>query len=353
MSLDISFINDNAALNKQCEQWNSATVLALDTEFIRTDTFYPVPALLQIYDGKHCHLLDLTTLNDFSALSAILTNPLIVKVLHSCSEDLEIFENLLKTLPTPIFDTQIAAAFLGFGFSVGYSRLVKAILDIDPAKDESRSNWLQRPLSPAQVEYAALDVIYLYKVYLHLQQLLNNTDKKIWVEQSHQEMLENFHNNQNPEHYFHRFKSAWRLSADQQQMLFQLCLWREAEARRKNKPRNRVMRDEILFQHAQQQTLPKGYAALTQNEKLSCPEPEAPLPKTAGDIIKQLKQHIEKTAERLNIAPEVLGRKKDLTAFVNSGIHHGNFQLPEALAGWRKPLLEESFLSIVTHWKNP
>jgi len=182
MNTDITFITDNSTLNKCCELWNHAPVLALDTEFIRTDTFYPIPALLQIYDGQHCNLLDLTTLNDFSALSAILTNPSIVKVLHSCSEDLEIFENLLKILPRPIFDTQIASAFLGYGFSIGYSRLVKTILDIDPAKDESRSNWLQRPLSPEQVEYAALDVVYLYRVYLHLQQLLKNTDKKIWVD---------------------------------------------------------------------------------------------------------------------------------------------------------------------------
>lgn len=350
MTPNISFINDNNALEKACQIWRDAPVLALDTEFIRTDTFYPIPALLQIYDGQHCYLLDLVALSDFASLIAIFTNPSITKVLHSCTEDLEVFDGLFKTLPTPLFDTQIAAAFLGYGFSIGYSRLVKILFDAEPAKDESRSNWLQRPLSADQIEYAALDVIYLYKVYLHFQQQLADSEKRQWIIQSHQEMLDNYRSNQQPEHYFQRIKNAWRLPDDQQYSLFQFCLWREQEARRRNKPRNRISPDDSLFEHAQHNTLPRGYSEPLQ-KAATHPKPDMPLPRETGELLKQLKSCVDKTAGQFNIAPEVLGRKKDLTALVGSGISSDNFQLPPVFRGWRKTIIGDELLTIANHWK--
>ena len=350
MTPDISFINDNNELEKACLVWNKAAILALDTEFIRTDTFYPIPALLQIYDGEHCYLLDLASLSDFSALIAIFNNKSIIKVLHSCSEDLEVFDGLFKTLPTPLFDTQIAAAFLGYGFSIGYSRLVKILFDTEPPKDESRSNWLQRPLSQDQIEYAALDVIYLYRIYLNFYQQLAGNEKREWVEQCHQELLANYHHNQNPEHYFKRFKNAWRLSRDQQASLYQLCIWREQEARRRNKPRNRILQEEALFEHVQKNTLPKGYS-LSANIPTTIPEPEIPLPREMGDLLKKLKRDVEIKSAQLNIAQEVLGRKKDLTAFISTGLSGEKFILPPALNGWRKSIIGESFLTIVSEWR--
>jgi ribonuclease D len=350
MTPNIVFINDNCALEKTCLIWDKAPVLALDTEFIRTDTFYPIPALLQVYDGQQCYLLDLVALTDFSALAAIFTNKSIIKVLHSCSEDLEVFDGLFKTLPTPLFDTQIAAAFLGYGFSIGYSRLVKNLFDKEPAKDESRSNWLQRPLSASQIEYAALDVIYLYKIYVQFNQQLGESEKRHWMEQSHQEMLGNYLNNQLPEHYFQRIKNAWQLSDEQQIALYQFCLWRELEARRRNKPRNRILSDENLFEHAQRNTLPKGYVEQQQKNAVR-PKPDMPLPRETGDLLKQLKSHVDKEAQHLKIAPELLGRKKDLTALVGSGIATKHFQLPPVFMGWRKNIVGNGLLEIANNWK--
>lgn len=350
MSDTISFINTNDALAQACLLWNKATVLALDTEFIRTDTFYPIPALLQVYDGQHCYLLDLVTLSDFSGLLDIFNNRAITKVLHSCSEDLEIFDGLLKTLPAPLFDTQVAAAFLGYGFSIGYSRLVKALFDTEPPKDESRSNWLQRPLSQDQIQYAALDVIYLYRIYQNFSERLHNDEKRGWIEECHQELLANYHSNQNPEHYFTRFKNAWRLSEDQQVSLFKLCIWREQEARQRNRPRNRVSSDEVLFEHVLRNTLPKGYSE-RQQEMPPHPKPEIPLPRETGELLKQLKAQVDSAARQANIAPEMLGRKKDLTSLVSSGMSNTGLQLPVAFSGWRKPVVGDSLLKIVRDWK--
>jgi ribonuclease D len=348
MNTQASLIADTNTLQRICNEYSSSPVLALDTEFIRTNTFYPIPALLQIYDGKQCSLVDVAAIHDLSPLQALLTSPSITKVLHSCSEDLEVFERLLGQLPDPVFDTQIAAAFLGHGFSIGYSRLVKTLFGEELPKDESRSNWLQRPLTPAQILYATQDVLHLYHIYQHFQQQLQGSHKAVWIAQCYHEMLDQYRLNQQPSRYFGRFKSSGVLDPAQREHLFQLCAWRDEEARRRNKPRNHVVRDEQLFEHAKRLTFPKGYQATVL--ETNCPSAEMPLPKQAGELMKQLKQAADTCAASQGIAPEMLSRKRDLAAFIASGIADGHFKLPLPLAGWRKLLVGDRFLQLAQHW---
>lgn len=370
------YIDNNICLKKYCEKWNKIPVLAMDTEFIRTNTFYPIPALLQIYDGSDCYLIDPLTISDFEPLKSILVSPHTIKVLHSCSEDMEVFDRLFKTLPTPLFDTQIAAAFLGYGFSVGYARLIKTLYNIDIPKDETRSDWLQRPLSENQLNYAALDVIYLHKLYEKLASELNNSEKSHWVDACNIELSRNFYKNQEPEQYFSRIKNSWRLNPQQQNILFYLSLWRENTARIKDKPRGHIMNDDAIFELALKQPESKdelkqlvqispnarkyhGNDILMLISKLKNSPLEAsdkiangidePLPREAGNILKHLKQLADDVAEKLNMAPEMLARKKDLQALVMSAMANKP-RLPDSLMNWRQPVIGNLLLEATKQW---
>jgi hypothetical protein len=157
VAIDIHWIRDNDSLGQHCAEWQHLPFVALDTEFMRVDTFYPIAGLIQIGDGERAYLIDPLTIDNWQPLAALLENPAVVKVLHACSEDLEVLLRLTGSLPAPLFDTQLAAAYLNLGFSMGYSRLVKEVLDLDLPKGETRSDWLQRPLSETQISYAAED----------------------------------------------------------------------------------------------------------------------------------------------------------------------------------------------------
>ena len=142
MAIDIHWIRDDASLAQHCLEWQSLPFVALDTEFMRVDTFYPIAALLQIGDGARAYLIDPLLINDWRPMCALLENPAVIKVVHACSEDLEVLLRLTGSLPAPLFDTQLAAAYLNLGFSMGYSRLVQEVLGIDLPKGETRSDWL-------------------------------------------------------------------------------------------------------------------------------------------------------------------------------------------------------------------
>ena len=180
MSLEYQYVTDGVGFDKAMNIFRNADVLALDTEFVRTRTYYPELGLLQVSDGEHCFLFDPLIL-DLNIFSEILLNNNITKVLHSCSEDLEVFQHAFGVLPRPIYDTQISSSFLGLGFSVSYQTLVEHYLSLRIEKDQTRSNWLARPLSKRQLDYAAQDVVYLYEVYKIQQSAINETHKADWI----------------------------------------------------------------------------------------------------------------------------------------------------------------------------
>lgn len=354
------YIKTDEQLAQLCQQWSTADMLALDTEFIRTDTFYPIAGLIQIADGRHNYLIDPLTVQDFSPFSALMTDPAIDKVFHSCSEDLEVFDRLFGVVPTPLLDTQVAAGLLGIGFSMGYQRLVESLLGITLEKGETRSDWLQRPLTPSQIHYAVLDVEHLHTVYTQLREQLTSRGQLDWWYEEGERMRHRYRANTTIEHYYLRVKSAWKLSAMQLSVLRELTYWREVEARKRDIPRGRVLKDSACFDIAQR--LPDNVHQLAAIDDVSSkiirtmgpdllalitagrnaaefPAPlERPLAAPQKKQLRYIKVWLNSRAEQLTICPELLLSKKDIDVLVRSGAW------PDGLSGWRQTLLADDVM---------
>ena len=175
-SIHYLWVENEQQLAEVCQNARQVSAVALDTEFIRERTFYPKLGLIQLFDGKQVSLIDPTVINDFSPFVALLADQKVIKVLHACSEDLEVFECAFNQLPTPLVDTQVMATFLNLGTSVGFAKLVLHYLDVKLDKGASRTDWLARPLSETQLQYAAADVWYLLPIYQKMQTELAQTN---------------------------------------------------------------------------------------------------------------------------------------------------------------------------------
>lgn len=377
MAIDIHWIRDNDSLGQLCAEWQQLPFVALDTEFMRVDTFYPIAGLLQVGDGERAYLIDPLTIDNWQPLAALLENPAVVKVVHACSEDLEVLLRLTGSLPAPLFDTQLAAAYLNLGFSMGYSRLVQEVLGIDLPKGETRSDWLQRPLSETQISYAAEDAVHLAEVFVKLRPKLSD-DKYVWVLEDGAELVANLRREIDPNEVYRDAKLAWKLSRAQLAVLRELCAWREKEARARDLPRNRIIREHSLWPLAR--TQPDNLGALAKIEDMHPrtvrqdgqflldlikrsgsvspdqwpPAVPEPLPVDAAVLLKQLKAIGQAEAERLNIAPELMLRKKTLEALLKSGFPNGPYQLPDSLRGWRRELMGQALLdSLATAGEQP
>jgi len=146
--LNKTYIEDHASLVELCHKLAKADVLAIDTEFVRTRTLYPKLGLIQVNDGENLALIDPVAINDLSPFWQLLTDEKICKVLHACSEDLEVFLTAANCRPVNLIDSQIMMSFLGHGLSMGYAAMVNHYLAIEVDKSESRTDWMKRPLTP-------------------------------------------------------------------------------------------------------------------------------------------------------------------------------------------------------------
>lgn len=365
-SQPIVWVADSRQLQALCERWMTLPWLAMDTEFMRTDTFYPVPALIQVNDGERNYLLDPLAIGDVTPMAQVMLSPQVQKVLHACSEDLEVFQILLKCLPVNLLDTQIAAAFCGYGYSVGYANLVNAVLQIQLPKDETRSNWLQRPLTDAQQRYAALDVEYLHRLTVNLKRQLQDLQREPWVEEECGQLVANFLEGQKLSNASQRFRGAWRLNQRQLAALMELAAWRDQTAQTQNIVRNHVVRDKSLFAIAEM--LPDHISQLRKVPELpekiirrygermierldavrAIPEQELParLPRPPSSAqqshINTMREALAELAVELKVAPEYLARRRDFE-FIMRALHEGRSGddvFPPGIDGWRAELVK-------------
>ena len=375
--MPVDIIRDTERFAKLCEGWSSLPFIAIDTEFVRTNTFYPKIGLLQIADHSKCYLVDPLSIQDWSCFTNLLANPGCTFVIHSCGEDLNLLNTTLGQIPLRIFDTQIAAAFLGLGYSISYQALVAKLFSIDLPKDETRSDWLNRPLSETQLLYAANDACYLLKIQKVLYQQLIAENKLNWLESECAFLLDSSKEAENITNWYSAYASisnAWKLDKQGLQYLQALSYWREDTARKRDKPRYWIAKDVDLFSIAQQMaddsecTLNKVNSLELSDERL--------LGKYADQIYKVLKyqnqtfdevdtkmlnkplnaamrvklkacqQVVKRQSEKLSMAPELLARKKilheQLWAYKNTG---GLIWVGE-LSAWRREVLEPEFVRI-------
>ncbi|WP_240615540.1 ribonuclease D [Alteromonas facilis] len=240
-------ITDQASLNSLCDTLGQCDAIAIDTEFVRTRTLLPQLGLIQINDGQSTWLIDPLDIDDLKPLADVLSNADVVKVLHACSEDLEVFLSHLGVAPAPIFDTQFAANLLDMGPTLGYSKLVEIECEVEIDKGESRTDWLARPLSSKQLEYAANDVIYLYQIYSQLSQRIQ---AKGWTTLVYQELasLAEKKAAQFPDEYAYLLiGNVWKLNQTQRFVLKRLASWRLKLARERDIAINFIVKEQHML----------------------------------------------------------------------------------------------------------
>jgi len=249
----IEYIDKPEQLPELCNKISEAPWIALDTEFLREKTYYPIFCLLQIATPEWVVCVDPIAISDLSELFEVINHPDKTKVLHACRQDLEIFYQLTGKIISPVFDTQIAAPLLGFQENPGYAMLVSSFLNINLPKTHTRTDWSLRPLSPEQIQYGADDVIYLCKVYQLMFEKLKQLDRLDWL-------TKDFNLLDNPELYQISPSNAWlkikartKFSGKQLSIIQVLTEWRERTAQSENRPKNWLIRDDLLLEFAKLQ----------------------------------------------------------------------------------------------------
>lgn len=250
--MKLSLLETSRDLINFTRQIHSQSWIAIDTEFERVNTYYPELCLVQIHAGDKTVLIDPLAIDDLQPLHDILSDTSITKVFHSARQDLEVFYNQTKSVPEPVFDTQIAASLVGFDDQIGYANLVRQMLDIDLPKTETRTNWKQRPLTDKQKHYAADDVIHLATLYEKCRSLLQQQNKQDECEQRCEALLNTALYEPDPQLMWKkvRIRDVSKLNSQQKQSLKKLAAWREQTARKANRPRKWIMKDHTLFELA-------------------------------------------------------------------------------------------------------
>ncbi len=242
----INIIRDDDTLKEFCNKCIKEKVLAIDTEFIRENTYYPILCLVQIASDTFSAVIDPLSEIDMKPVWEILSNEKILKVFHAGRQDIEIFFNLTGKIPKPIYDTQIAAMFCGLGDQVSYDRLVDKFLGLKITKESQFSNWLQRPLTNKQLQYALSDVNYLIKVFPLIKKMIKETHREEWVEKEFKYLKNKKIYNIDPNEVWQRIKIK-NPKREILNILKHLAEWREMECKKRNIPRNRFIRDELLI----------------------------------------------------------------------------------------------------------
>ena len=236
-------------------RWQAAPSVALDTEFVRERTFRAKLGLVQVAAAGEIALVDTVRINDLSPLGAILGGAGSRKILHSCSEDLPVLRRATGVSLGPLFDTQIAAAFAGLGSSLSYAALVLVLFDVQLDKDETRTDWLRRPLSPEQLRYAADDVEYLPEAAAELERRLVTLGRLEWALEDSATLAASDADGPIPSEAWRRVKGLDRCSPLVQAIARGLAAWREREAARLDVARPFLLRDETLIALARRDTV--------------------------------------------------------------------------------------------------
>jgi ribonuclease D len=257
-SNELLWISTPPALDSLCARLRGVDWIALDTEFMRERTYYPQLCLVQLATPELVACIDPLALPGLDPLLDLLADPRITKVLHAARQDLEIFFNLTQQVPTPVFDTQLAASFAGFPGQIGYANLVESLLGVRLEKGHTRADWSRRPLPEGAIHYAADDVRYLRDVYLKLHSELQQRGRLDWLQRERATLENPATYRTDPAQAWQRLRSLQRLKPRQRATAKRLAAWRERQAIAENLPRQWVIKDELLLDIARRQPASPG-----------------------------------------------------------------------------------------------
>ena len=287
----VTVITDTATLSAFCHRLQSESYVTVDTEFIREKTYYPLLCLIQIAASKEAAVIDpLAEGMSLDPLLALMRNKSVLKVFHAGGQDLEILYHLMGELPSPLYDTQIAAMVCGFGEQVGYESIVQQLCNEPLDKSQRFTDWSHRPLKPEQLRYALADVTHLRHVYARLKEQISLAGREAWIEEELTSLAD-------PDQYVTHPEEAWlkqRIRERKPRYLARLralAQWREEEAMRQNRPRGWILNDDALQEIAQ--TNPVTEANLKRGRMIK---------KHLGDLDLKLLLLLIETANTLPIA---------------------------------------------------
>lgn len=349
--MDPIYIDDDRALADLCQSLRDAPYLALDTEFMRERTYFPQLCLIQLGAPGTIACIDPLRVSELAPLRELLLDPGIDKVLHAAHQDLELFFHRWQVVPAPVFDTQLAASLLGHGHQLGYAALVQQLLGTSLSKAHSRADWSRRPLSAAELVYAADDVRYLMPVYERLHAELAAKDRLDWLQAEAALAAEPGRYRPDPAQAWQRIGRTGSLKPASLAVLQGLAAWREQQAVDADRPRQWLLKDDILVDIARR--LPQEISQLQRIRNLpeatlrkhgqtllalverhrDAPAPEvrgrAPLGPAGEAAVDLLNATLRLEAARLQIAPQALAGRRELEALAAGATP------TEILGGWR------------------
>ena len=356
-------ISTTEALESAIQQARQQPWVALDTEFMREQTYFPQLCLVQIAAGSTLFLIDPLALEDLSALGELLADASTLKVLHAADQDVEVLLHATGQMPVPLFDTQLAAMLLGHGEQIGYAPAVQRVLGTQLGKTHQRTDWSRRPLDAQELAYAADDVRYLSPLYESLQGSLQSLGREQWLAGDFARLTDASRYSVQPQDAWRKLKGLNKLRPREQQLAGRLAAWREARAIERNRPRRWILKDDVLLDIARRKPgtaedlqrirgLPERMAK--QPEELlgivrEAPSlPAEPLIQAADRLDPALKPVVDLLTAQLQaasltsgIAASALATRRDLEALAS-----GERNLP-LLEGWRREAAGASLLALL------
>lgn len=360
------FIDTAEELGALCDELKSQDCIAIDTEFARETSYFPHIGLIQIAGDSRIACIDPLAFDIKPHLSELLHDDSITKVFHACLQDLEVLGLIMGEIPCPLFDTQLATALMQEDHQISYARLVENELNIKLPKSQTRTNWLKRPLTAAQLEYAADDVRFLLQLYRQQLDELAALSRSAWMREECDRLCSiNLNPEQNLEHCWTRVKGKERLRGIELSVLQQAAVWREQQAIARDRTRRRIIPDDHLIQIAVKQ--PKNASELVRIGRISqflemseldslseaisaayrMPESEWPtlkrrqLTQAQSAALAAVLDLLRKQASENGISAGMLCNRKDAERLVS-----GERDLP-VLNGWRFGCIGEALLKLV------
>lgn len=362
-------IQDQAELEAVIAELEKSDFVTVDTEFIRETTFWPVLCLIQMAAPGVTALVDPLAKNiDLAPFFRLMANEKVTKVFHAARQDIEIIFHLGDLIPHPVFDTQVAAMVCGFGDSVSYDQLVQKVTGARLDKSSRFTDWRHRPLTDRQLEYALADVTHLIEVYQHLKAELARENRAHWLNEEMEILTARETYDPDPQDAWKRLKMRMRKPLELA-IVQAVAAWRDREARERDVPRNRVVKDDAIYEIAQQaprdqaalgrlRSTPKGWERSSTatsllavvNKVLETPKDQLPKmpkqvhqPEGSGAAVELLKVMLKMIAEQEGVAPKVLASGDDLDKIAGEG---EKANVP-ALSGWRREVFGEKALRLV------